>query len=46
MLLQLTARTFDANQMIFGLQTPKENSQGTQAEWLHMQIGNALERAT
>ncbi|KAK4489828.1 hypothetical protein RD792_000472 [Penstemon davidsonii] len=42
----LTTPTFDASGMIFGSQPPREYSQGTQAEWLHMQIGNAFERAT
>ncbi|KAL2515938.1 transcription factor bHLH [Forsythia ovata] len=43
---ELAAPTFDATGMIFGLQAPREYSQGPQVEWLDMQVGNGFERPT
>ncbi|KAK4437133.1 Transcription factor [Sesamum alatum] len=40
------AHTFNPNGMLYGPQTPREYARGSQAEWLHMQIGNGFERAT
>ncbi|KAM7273458.1 hypothetical protein ACFE04_028122 [Oxalis oulophora] len=37
--------SFDATRMIFGSQAPREYPQGSQAEWLHMQIGGSFERS-
>ncbi|GFZ17505.1 transcription factor BIG PETAL P [Actinidia rufa] len=36
------ALTFDAAGMIFGSQSTREYVQGSQPEWLHMQVGNRL----
>lgn len=44
--LQLAAPTFDGTGMIFGLQAPREYTQGPQVEWLDMQVGNVFERPT
>ncbi|KAH7550387.1 hypothetical protein JRO89_XS13G0182600 [Xanthoceras sorbifolium] len=41
----LGAQPFDAA-MIFGPQAAREFAQGSQSEWLHMQIGGSLDRAT
>lgn len=38
--------TFDAAGMIFGSQAPREYAQALQPDWLHMQVGSSLERAT
>ncbi|KAL2244165.1 transcription factor bHLH79-like isoform X2 [Sesamum indicum] len=42
----LAAPTFDPNGMLYGSQPPREYARGSQAEWLHMQIGSGFERAT
>ncbi|KAL0355954.1 UNVERIFIED_CONTAM: Transcription factor [Sesamum radiatum] len=42
----LAAPTFDPNGMLYGSQAPREYARGSQAEWLHMQIGSGFERAT
>uniref|UniRef100_A0A5B6YQP0 Putative transcription factor bHLH79 n=1 Tax=Davidia involucrata TaxID=16924 RepID=A0A5B6YQP0_DAVIN len=41
----LGAPTFDAAGMIFGPQATREYTQGSQPEWLHMQVGGSFERA-
>ncbi|KAK4493269.1 hypothetical protein RD792_017850 [Penstemon davidsonii] len=41
----LVAPTFDVNGMIYGPQAQREYSEGTQTEWLHMQVGSTFERA-
>ncbi|KAI3454596.1 hypothetical protein Pfo_011259 [Paulownia fortunei] len=38
----LAAPTFDVNGMIYGSQTPGEYARGSQAEWLHMQVGSGF----
>ncbi|KAJ4712212.1 Transcription factor bHLH79-like protein [Melia azedarach] len=40
------AQSFDATGMMFGAQTAREFAQGSQTEWLHMQVGGSFERAT
>ncbi|XP_052182501.1 transcription factor BHLH089-like isoform X3 [Diospyros lotus] len=40
------APTFDATDMIFGSQARREYMQGSQPEWLHMQVGSSFDRAT
>lgn len=42
----LAPSAFDTSGMIFGTQAPREYAQGTQSEWLHMQVGNSFDRAT
>ncbi|XP_015067856.1 transcription factor BHLH089-like isoform X3 [Solanum pennellii] len=42
----LAPSAFDTSGMIFGTQAPREYAQGTQPEWLHMQVGNSFDRAT
>ncbi|KAL3374665.1 hypothetical protein AABB24_006248 [Solanum stoloniferum] len=42
----LAPSAFDTTGMIFGTQAPREYAQGTQSEWLHMQVGNSFDRAT
>ncbi|KAH6756971.1 basic helix-loop-helix DNA-binding superfamily protein [Perilla frutescens var. hirtella] len=37
---------FDGNGMIYGPQTPGVYARGSQAEWLHMQVGSGFERST
>nr|WKE35179.1 basic helix-loop-helix family protein [Rosa persica] len=37
---------FDAAALLFGSHTPREYAQGSQAEWLHMQVGGSFERTT
>ncbi|XP_068636842.1 transcription factor BHLH089-like [Aristolochia californica] len=39
-------QTFDTSTMAFGSQAPREYDQGSQPEWLHMQVGGGFERAT
>lgn len=41
-----TAPTYDTTGMIFSPQAPKQYDEGTQSEWLHMQVGGSFERAT
>ncbi|KAK9278972.1 hypothetical protein L1049_028554 [Liquidambar formosana] len=43
---ELGAQAFDAAGMIFGPQATREYVQGSQTEWLHMQLGGNFERAT
>lgn len=45
-LSQLGAQPFDATGLLFGSQAAKEYVQGSQPEWLHMQVGGSFERAT
>ncbi|KAK9197950.1 hypothetical protein WN944_013133 [Citrus x changshan-huyou] len=42
----LGEQAFDATGMIFGSQTAREYAQGSQQDWLHMQVGGSFERAT
>ncbi|XP_047970361.1 transcription factor BHLH089 isoform X1 [Salvia hispanica] len=42
----LAGPAFDANGMIYGPQTPGVYARGSQAEWLHMQVGGGFERST
>ncbi|XP_004299622.1 PREDICTED: transcription factor bHLH79 isoform X1 [Fragaria vesca subsp. vesca] len=42
----LNAQQFDAAALLFGSHTPREYAQGSQAEWLHMQVGGSFERTT
>ena len=42
---QLGTQTFDTAGMIFGLQPTREYVQGSQPEWLHMQVRNSFDRA-
>ncbi|KAG6383020.1 hypothetical protein SASPL_157245 [Salvia splendens] len=44
--MQLAGPAFDANGMIYGPQTPGVYARGSQAEWLHMQVGGGFERST
>ncbi|XP_024158590.2 transcription factor BHLH089 [Rosa chinensis] len=37
---------FDAAALLFGPHTPREYVQGSQAEWLHMQVGGSFEMTT
>ncbi|XP_040363834.1 uncharacterized protein LOC112173800 [Rosa chinensis] len=37
---------FHAAALLFGPHTPREYVQGSQAEWLHMQVGGSFERTT
>lgn len=46
MVFQLGVPAFDASGMIFGSQAPREYAQGSQPDWLHMQVGSSFERAT
>ncbi|CAI9757461.1 unnamed protein product [Fraxinus pennsylvanica] len=43
---ELATPTFDVTGMIFGLQAPREYTQGPQVEWLDLQVGNVFERPT
>ncbi|KAG6386130.1 hypothetical protein SASPL_155021 [Salvia splendens] len=45
-IMQLAGPAFDANGMIYGPQTPGVYARGSQAEWLHMQVGGGFERST
>ncbi|PRQ44503.1 putative transcription factor bHLH family [Rosa chinensis] len=38
-----SAQQFDAAALLFGPHTPREYVQGSQAEWLHMQVGGCLD---
>lgn len=38
--------SFDPAGMIYGAQAAREYGQGSQPEWLHMQLGSSFERAT
>ncbi|MDD0148699.1 hypothetical protein PSY31_23720, partial [Shigella flexneri] len=38
------AQQFHAAALLFGPHTPREYVQGSQAEWLHMQVGGSFER--
>lgn len=42
----LGALPFDATGMIFGPQPTRDYVQGSQPEWLHMQVGGSFKRAT
>ncbi|PNT09940.1 hypothetical protein POPTR_012G072700v4 [Populus trichocarpa] len=42
----LGAQPFDATGMIFGPQPTRDYVQGSQPEWLHMQVGGSFKRAT
>ncbi|KAJ6882122.1 basic helix-loop-helix protein [Populus alba x Populus x berolinensis] len=42
----LGAQPFDATGMIFGPQPTRDYVQGSQSEWLHMQVGGSFKRAT
>ncbi|XP_047970362.1 transcription factor bHLH79 isoform X2 [Salvia hispanica] len=44
--VELAGPAFDANGMIYGPQTPGVYARGSQAEWLHMQVGGGFERST
>lgn len=46
MVYQLGVQTFDAAAMIYGSQATREYAQGSQPEWLHMQVGGSIERAS
>ncbi|PRQ37501.1 putative transcription factor bHLH family [Rosa chinensis] len=37
------AQQFDAAALLFGPHTPREYVQGSQAKWLHMQVGGCLD---
>ncbi|KAJ4851370.1 hypothetical protein Tsubulata_006687 [Turnera subulata] len=39
------AQPFDATGLMFGSQATREYAQGSQAEWLHMQVGGGFDRA-
>ncbi|XP_057952598.1 transcription factor bHLH79 [Malania oleifera] len=43
---EVGAQTFEASGMIFGSHATREYVQGSQSEWLHMQVGSSFERAT
>ncbi|KAF3437122.1 hypothetical protein FNV43_RR19875 [Rhamnella rubrinervis] len=43
---ELGAQPFDATGLLFGSQAAREYVQGSQPEWLHMQVGGSFERAT
>ncbi|RVW35508.1 hypothetical protein VitviT2T_026055 [Vitis vinifera] len=45
-LKDLGVQTFDAAAMIYGSQATREYAQGSQPEWLHMQVGGSIERAS
>ncbi|CAK7322915.1 unnamed protein product [Dovyalis caffra] len=45
-LKDLGAQPLDATGMVFGPQQTREYVQGSQSEWLHMQVGGSFERAT
>ncbi|KAK9925885.1 hypothetical protein M0R45_023147 [Rubus argutus] len=38
--------SFDAAGLLFGSHAPREYAQGSQPEWLHMQVGGSFERTT
>ncbi|XP_015882713.1 transcription factor bHLH79 isoform X2 [Ziziphus jujuba] len=42
----LGTQPFDATGLLFGSQAAREYAQGSQPEWLHMQVGGSYERAT
>lgn len=42
----LGAQSFDAAGLLFGSHAPREYAQGSQPEWLHMQVGGNFERTT
>ncbi|KAG9129499.1 hypothetical protein Leryth_013066 [Lithospermum erythrorhizon] len=42
---ELVNHAFDATGMMFGSQPPRECVQGSQPEWLHMQLGSSYEGA-
>lgn len=46
LLSQLGAQPFDATGLLFGSQAARDYVQGSQPEWLHMQVGGSYERAT
>lgn len=46
LLFQFGAQAYDAPNLVFGSQAPREYGQGSATEWLHMQVGNAFERVT
>ncbi|XP_021887257.1 transcription factor BHLH089-like [Carica papaya] len=41
----LGSQPFDASGMLFGPQPTREYAQGSESEWLHMQVGGTFERA-
>nr|WQQ41758.1 bHLH16 protein [Camellia japonica] len=43
---KLGAATFDSTGMLFGSQATREYMQGSQPEWLHMQVGSSFDRET
>lgn len=42
----LLVQSFDATGLLFGSHTLREYAQGSQPEWLHMQVGGSFERTT
>ncbi|XP_028055423.1 transcription factor bHLH79-like [Camellia sinensis] len=42
----LGAATFDSTGMLLGSQATREYMQGSQPEWLHMQVGSSFDRET
>lgn len=46
MVFQLGLPTYDATGIMFESQPQREYAQGSESDWLHMQVGNSFNRAT